>query len=444
MSSGDPNRGTGSAGDQPPKGDHPRGRVLCVTSNFPRWAGDSTTPFVLRQAQDLQDLGWRIDVLAPHAPGAATRERMEGIEVSRFRYLWPETAQSVCYGGGALINLRKRPTTYLKLPALVAAQLAAVLRLVRTGRYDVLYSHWALPQGFVGALVARSTGIPHVVTVHGEEFFALPQPYLAPFKRVALHGADVVTANGSGTLEAARTEGPRIRDLRRIPMGVNTDMRADETRVEEIRERHRVGDGPLVFYVGRLVDEKGVGDLLLATRVLAERCPDVTVLIGGEGQDREDLEKLAAELGLGDRVTFLGFVPDAHQASYYAAADVFVAPSRRGPDGWIEGQGITPLEAMTLGTPVVATTCGGYADSIVHEETALAVPERDPEAIAAAVERIAREPQLADGLRDRGRRLVLEKFSRPAVALRFSAAFEDAVRRGGRPGSRRTSSRGAA
>ena len=79
------------------------GRILCLTSNFPRWEGDSTTPFVLHLAQDLQALGWRVDVLAPHAPGAAVRETLGGVRVERFRYLWPERLETVCYRGGALI-----------------------------------------------------------------------------------------------------------------------------------------------------------------------------------------------------------------------------------------------------------------------------------------------------------------------------------------------------
>lgn len=85
------------------------GRILVVTSNFPRWQGDSTTPFVLHLAQDLQNLGWHVDVLAPHSPGSARREVIEGVTAERFRYLWPTRLQTVCYQGGALINLRLSP-----------------------------------------------------------------------------------------------------------------------------------------------------------------------------------------------------------------------------------------------------------------------------------------------------------------------------------------------
>jgi len=82
-------------------------KILCLTSNLPRWQGDSTTPFVLNLARDLQRIGWQVDILAPHAPGCAKRETLRGVNIQRFQYLWPETQQTVCYQGGALINLRR-------------------------------------------------------------------------------------------------------------------------------------------------------------------------------------------------------------------------------------------------------------------------------------------------------------------------------------------------
>ncbi len=93
----------------------PRGRVLCMTSNFPRWDGDSTTPFILHLVQDLQAFGWAVDVLAPHAPGAALKETLGGVRVERFRYFWPEAQESLCYQGGALSNLRRNPFNKFKL-----------------------------------------------------------------------------------------------------------------------------------------------------------------------------------------------------------------------------------------------------------------------------------------------------------------------------------------
>src|SRR5215211_5643100 len=158
-----------------------RGRVLCVTSNLPRWAGDSTTPFVLHLAADLAALGWEVEALAPHAEGAATSEVLEGVPVHRFRYLWTDAAQTVCYSGGALVNLRRSPANRFKLPALVAAEWAALTRRGGSGRYDLVHAHWVLPQGLVATVPRRR--VPVVVTAHGGDVFGLRGRVLARAKR---------------------------------------------------------------------------------------------------------------------------------------------------------------------------------------------------------------------------------------------------------------------
>ena len=109
------------------------GRLLVVTSNYPRWAGDSTTPFVLDLTRELGERGWAADVLAPHAPGAARDEDLGGIPVHRFRYLLPESAQTVCYQGGALVNLRQEQPFILGLASDEAAARALLLAM----RYEV-------------------------------------------------------------------------------------------------------------------------------------------------------------------------------------------------------------------------------------------------------------------------------------------------------------------
>ncbi|MBT8420402.1 MAG: glycosyltransferase, partial [Gammaproteobacteria bacterium] len=194
-------------------------RILCITSNFPRWEGDSTTPFVLHLAEDLQALGWRVDVLAPHAPGAARHERIGGVKVERFRYLWPARLETVCYQGGALSNLAHNRGNYLKLPPLVFFEWATAVRRLMRGRYDLLHSHWILPQGFTGVLAAKPLRLPHVLTVHGGDAFALRGRILSKFKRFSLAGADAVTVNSSATREQILSIAPGIPEPKSIPMG---------------------------------------------------------------------------------------------------------------------------------------------------------------------------------------------------------------------------------
>lgn len=409
------------------------GRILCVTSNYPRWAGDSTTPFVLHLAQDLQALGWQVDVLAPHAPGAALSETLGGVRVERFRYLWPERAQTVCYQGGALINLRKNPLNKLKLPALVAAETLAIASRLRHRDYDLLHSHWILPQGFTGHFARSVRPLPHVLTVHGGDVFGLRGRIMQQFKRMALRAADAVTVNSSVTGQAVIDTAGQPHRLERIPMGVSiepSDAR-QQTEAAALRAKHRRGSGPLLLFVGRIVEEKGVGDLLQATAQLRNSHPDVHALIVGDGQDREDLRRQATEVGVADHVTFTGWVEPADVPAYFSAADIFIGPSRTARNGWIEAQGLTFLEAMVAGLPVIATRTGGIVDTVVDGETGLLVPERSPEQIASAVRRLLDDTDLAGRITAAARHRILREFSREASAAHFSALFETLVAESG-------------
>ncbi len=400
-----------------------RGRVLLVTSNFPRWRGDATTPFILHLAQDLQSLGWDITVLAPHAPGAARAEQLDGIRVERFRYLWPERMQTVCYDGGALGNLRRQPLNFLKLPLLVASEWVATRRRLARRDFDLVHSHWLLPQGYVCSRVARSLGVPHVATVHGGDVLALRNTLLDRFRRGALAGATCVTVNSSATqsvVESLAASGTRIE---RIPMGAS-DVHADPVRVLRLRAEHRPQEGMLLLFVGRLVEEKGVGDAIAALPAILRCHPGARLLVVGDGPDRARMAATARALGVVAQVTFTGWVDSAMLPDYYAAADLFIGPSKRDPNGWVEAQGLTFAEAMLAALPVIATASGGIVDQVRDGETGLLVPEGSPDRIAAAVLRLRANPELARRLAMAGQSRARQELTREASARAFSRTFD--------------------
>jgi glycosyltransferase involved in cell wall biosynthesis len=212
-------------------------------------------------------------------------------------------------------------------------------------------------------------------------------------------------------------------------MGINVTRVPDPDLVSALRERFRRTDGPLLVFVGRLVEEKGYADFLAALARVATHRPDATGLVVGDGQDREHAERLAIDLGIAERVRFTGWVESAEVPSYIAAGDVFVAPSRRGPDGWIEAQGLSIVEAMALGTPVVAAACGGIVDTIEDGVSGLLVPERAPEAVAAAVERYLTDADLRSRAVVNGHRVATDRFSIEATATAFDALFREVLAR---------------
>jgi glycosyltransferase involved in cell wall biosynthesis len=166
---------------------------------------------------------------------------------------------------------------------------------------------------------------------------------------------------------------------------------------------------PTFLYVGRLKRYKAVDVAIRALALLARGGVTARLEIAGQGDDRPRLERLAAELGLGDAVRFLGYVSEEEKRTRLRRAWATVFPSPK------EGWGITNAEAAACGTPAVAADSPGLKESVRHEETGFLVPFNDAAALAAALGRLAADPGLVARL-GRGARAFAETLSWAAAA----------------------------
>lgn len=176
---------------------------------------------------------------------------------------------------------------------------------------------------------------------------------------------------------------------------------------------------PTLLCVRRLVARMGLDQVVRAIPKVAERHPDVLLLIGGRGYLEQSLKELVVELGLEENVRFLGFISDAELPSYYAACDLFVLPTAE-----LEGFGLVTLEAASTGRLVVATPVGGSVEVIGSFDPELLTKEKDAaslaEGILAWLER-ARDPGLRRQMRDTCDRL----YSRDKVASKIVEVLND-------------------
>lgn len=171
-------------------------------------------------------------------------------------------------------------------------------------------------------------------------------------------------------------------------------------------------DAPLVFALGRLHENKGFDVLLRAMAAV----PGAWLWIAGDGPLRAKLERQAAELGIAGRVRFLGWQDDA--APFFAAADLYVVPSRHEPLGSVV------LEGWMHRLPMVAAASQGPAWLIRDGENGLLVPVDDAEALAAALRRLSGDPQTAERLAQAGRAAYEEGFTEAVAVRRYLALFE--------------------
>jgi len=186
-----------------------------------------------------------------------------------------------------------------------------------------------------------------------------------------------------------------------VPGGVDVDTILPHA-VDRLTARQRWSlpvDAPVALCVARLVEDKGVDNLL---RALVQ-APEWFALIVGEGPQREALLRLASDLGVGERVRWTGFLPTLNRV--WSACDVAVLPSRR------EGLGLFALEAMAAEKPVIASSTGGLAEVVVPDETGWLVPPNDPLALANALRRALSLRPLWCDMGKRGREYVLQHFT---------------------------------
>jgi glycosyltransferase involved in cell wall biosynthesis len=370
-------------------------KLLIVTSNYPRWERDSTTPFVHNFARELVKQGVEVRVLAPHFVGAKTQEVIDGVEIRRFRYWLPISGQTVCYQGGALGNLSKNPINKLKLPALVLSELLATLKEILFWKPDVVNSHWLLPQGFVAALACKPTRTKHIATVHGGDVFALNSPLFRKLKKFAINNASLVTVNSSVTEKVTKELAVDSKTpLLRLPTGILPLHVLDKTKTSELRTQlQKQSKEKLILFVGRLSEEKGVREAIQATAKLIGAGTSVRLIVVGEGHEKEAFNKLVDELNINQHVDFLGWIENKDIYYYFAACDVFVGPSKKSNDGWIEAQGLTFVEAMLAGCPVIGSNSGGIPDAVQNEKTGWLVEPNDSVSLQNAISHVLTIPQ---------------------------------------------------
>ena len=198
------------------------------------------------------------------------------------------------------------------------------------------------------------------------------------------------------------------RRVRVVHLGTDPTWFRPGVDVTAVRERFALPDrgGRWLVTVARLQEHKGMDTVIRALPAILAGAPDVRYAVAGTGPDRERLEQLAQELGVGDRVRFLGGVGDQDLPAFYNLASVYVGASRRAGRLGVEGFGISLVEASACGLPVVAANSGGIPDAVRDGETGFLVPPEDPAALAGAISRLLADTELARRVGAAGRRAV--------------------------------------
>lgn len=392
-------------------------KILVLTSTYSRWENDTEPKFVDNLCHYLAE-EHEVHVLAPHAPGSKTGERLGRVDIFRFRYCLQHW-ESLAYDGGILPNVKENRLRLVLVPLFLSAQLFALVRLLRKNNYDIIHAHWIIPQGLVATIarpLARSN-IPVVLTSHGGDLFSLKGSMLSSLKRWITRKAEKLTVVSSAMkIRASEMALKNEADIAVIPMGVDTHKDFTPTAINEDRQG--------LLFVGRLVDKKGIEYLIDAMPEVLQQHPEAKLTIIGEGPMGQGLQDRCDSQGTDSQIQFLGARPNHEIPDFLRGTAICIFPSIVTDDGDQEGTPVAVMEALACECAAIISDYPGARDIIHDGVTGLLVAERSSAEIAAKILELLEDAELRRKLGENGRKLVQEKYDWEVISREFAKQFQ--------------------
>ena len=350
-------------------------KLLVFASTFPRWKDDTNPPFVYELSKRLTS-DFDVFVLAPHYKGAKRFEIMDNMKVYRFKY-FIEKYEKLAGSGGILPTLKKNKLFYLQVPFFLTAEYFSLKKLIKKIKPDIIHAHWIIPQGFITALVKKTSRnkVEYVVTSHGSDLMGIKN--LSSIKKFVMKNSKYVTVVSSALKNEVKKIDENIK-VEVIPMGVDTKLFNPNKKDNSIKKKYNI-QGTFLLFVGRLAPEKGIDLLIEAMPEVIKKYPKTKLMIIGDGTLKNQIQKRVNELKIKENIIFMGWVNNKDLPKYYATADVFVCPSRR------EGFGLTFVEAGMSGCFLIGTNTGGIKDIIKDKENGLVIERNSSKEISRAI-----------------------------------------------------------
>jgi len=379
-------------------------RICLVNSFFPPWRGGAET-YAYNLAKQLAKKGHNVEAFCASPPRQPGSYDLEDIKLNCL----PVTAW--LYGTPIMTSLPSR---------LLRAQ------------PDVIHAGFPSPyNAFSTALLCSLKGTASILTWHNDlppvtsaarllvythDRLVLPA-YIQTFKRII--STSHRYAASSPTLKRY------LRKVEIVPNGVDCERFRPDIDPQPVKQSLKLGDEKAILFVGALSKwhrYKGLDILLRAFALTSKERKDIALIVVGDGTMKPAYQKLTSDLGLWEKVRFVGDISDQDLPSYYAASDLLVLPSKDRSEGF----GLTILEANACGKPAIGSAVGGIPDVIRHEFNGLLVPPNDPEALSTAITRLIGDNSLRTWTGRNGRKFAIERdWSR--VAEETERVYQEAL-----------------
>lgn len=367
-------------------------RLLIINYEFPPLGGGAGNATACL-AREWAIAGHSVEILTGGFRELPAREELDGYTIRRLPT--PRAEQGQC-----------------SVPEMCAVMAASCVAAFFGPKPDLVIAFFSIPGGPAAWLLHLLCGVPYIVSLRGGDVPGFDAKNLSalhaitnPLAALIWRNARAVVGNSAGLCQLAQNFMPGLA-IPEIPNGVDTERFFPATR--------QSGTICELLFVGRLAPQKGV-DILLHSLALI---PDGWRLrIAGDGPERERLSALATNLGLRNRVEFLGWTQRDALPEIYRNADVFVFPS------YDEGMPNVVLEALASGLPIVATRIAGNDQLVADGENGALVPPGDSRAFADALLPVISDRALRTAMGKSSRRNAVERFSWARSAAAYSLLF---------------------
>ncbi|HZP40175.1 MAG TPA: glycosyltransferase [Candidatus Binatia bacterium] len=398
----------------------------------PAYPPDPTEPFVVNEMVEVAAAGHEVVVAALYAaPPSAVRhgtyERLRPAAVLPPALLdvrvialavWTlvtrpwrtlTTLAAIHWAAGA------NPFAHLRLLAVGPKALATAWRLRRLG-VDRIHAHFANERADCAAIAGRVAGIPFSFTAHAFDIYATDaRRRNATLAWKLRHAVQAFAVSEYGAARLRRHLPPAEQGKVHVAyVGIPLELFREEPPAP-------AGDELVLLAVARLQEKKGLDTLVDACALVRDLGVRFALSIYGDGPLRESLAAQVARLGLADRVRLGGSIPQEEVARRMRECHALVLPCRRDRRGDMDGIPTVFMEAMATGRPVVSTAISGIPELVRDGETGLVVPPDDPQALAAAIVRLARDEALRVRLGHGARALVERQHDERRNARRLLA-----------------------
>ncbi|MFK7937248.1 MAG: glycosyltransferase [Saprospiraceae bacterium] len=391
--------------------------VLITASSFPLNTTSTKGNFILEFAQELTQYN-KVIVLTHRVGDALATEYFGEVLVKRYRFL-PFNQFDSYFAHGVLHAFSTYKLLFLFIaPLYFLTQLFAIHQIVKANQIKVIHAHWIIPQGLAAVLYRMiwNRKLKVISTVHGGDIFAFKGSLGTALKRFVLNRIDqltVVSTHIKNEVEKYESAVP----ISVLPMGIDVD------KFKPILPKKTKTQQTLLF-VGRLAEKKGVQYLIAALPEIRANCPNIHLLIAGNGSLLFQLKQQTEQLDLQNVVTFLGNVEHANLPTLYNQADIFIGPSIVAESGDSEGFGLVFAEAAACQTLVVTTDFPAMRDIIINGKTGFTVNQKSATAIAAQVIALLQNPGQYATVPQQARQHVVDNFSWKIIGKKYAILYK--------------------